>query len=151
MTTFTESTTVAAPRSEVWATLADIGTIAEWNEGLAGSHATNEVVGVGATRHCDISAKQTLEEEVVEYIEGERITFRITESTLPFARADIRFTLSGDGQTTAVAVSPDYKLKYGPLGSVMDVVMVKRRYRKGMRDLLGGLKRSIEPTDQPVD
>ena len=140
MTRFTESLSIAAPRDRVWAVLSDIGSIAKWNPGLRNSHATNETIGMGATRHCVISAKITLDEEVVAYDPPQMITFRITRSDMPFKRADIRFDLEETDEGTRVRVTPDYQIKFGVLGSLLDLVMIKSAYRKGMRGLLRGLK-----------
>lgn len=146
MSTFTERTTIDAPREEVWAALADIGTIATWNPGLIGSHRTNDIDGVGGARHCDISTRHSLTEHVIEFEPGTAITFRITESTLPFKTADIAFTLTDSriGARTEVTSRPTYTLAYGPIGQLLDTVAVRRRYRAGMRELLDGLKHHLE-------
>lgn len=146
MSTFTERTTIDTPRQDVWAALADIGNIATWNPGLLGSHRTNDIDGVGGARHCDISTKHSLAEEVVEFEPATAITFRITDSTLPFKTADIAFTLTDSEQHagTELTVSPTYTLQYGPLGRILDTVAVRRNYRSGMRGLLEGLKRHVE-------
>lgn len=146
MSTFTERTTIDAPRQNVWAALADIGTIATWNPGLIGSHRTNDLDGLGGARRCDISSKHSLNEHVVEFEPGTAITFRITDSTLPFKTADVAFTLADHAQQarTELTVSPTYTLEYGPLGRLLDTVAVRRNYRAGMRELLEGLKRHLE-------
>ena len=94
VSTFSERITIDAPRHAVWAALADIGTIAAWHPGLIGSHRTNDLDGLGGTRHCDISTKHSLTEQVVTFQPATAITFRITGSTLPFKSADIAFTLN---------------------------------------------------------
>ena len=140
MTTFTETIQIHVGAERVWDTLADIGTIADWNPGLIGSHATNTVTGLGATRYCDIDGKQNLDEEIVHFEPNRAITFRITRTTLPFRFADIRFTLAEDAGKTLVSVSPDYELKYGIVGRVLDRAVVSAAYKRGMRGLLSGLK-----------
>ncbi|WP_136442233.1 SRPBCC family protein [Pacificoceanicola onchidii] len=144
MTTFTETIEIDAPVHQVWAILADVGSIASWNPGLIGSKATNDVVGVGATRYCDIDGRQNLDEEVVKFEPKRSITFRITRSTLLFRSADIAFTLTAYGQRTDVSVSPNYSLKYGVLGRLLDKTFVEKAYRRGMRGLLSGLKEQAE-------
>ena len=59
-------------------------------------------------------------------------------------RLDIDFRLESLGDTTKVTVSPDYRVKYGPIGLVMDRLMVRRMYEKGMASLLHGLKEHVE-------
>ena len=68
---------------------------------------------------------------------------RIIETNMPMT-ADIRFRLAAEGDSTKVSVSPEYRVKYGPIGSLMDVLFVRRTYEKGMRALLAGLKRHVE-------
>jgi hypothetical protein len=65
-------------------------------------------------------------------------------TNLPFETADIRFSLRSDGDHTIVTISPKYKLKYGPLGSFMDRIYVRGTYRKGVGNLLQGLKEHVE-------
>jgi uncharacterized protein YndB with AHSA1/START domain len=144
MSTFIETIEIHASAERVWDTLADVGTIADWNPSLLGSHATNEANGLGATRYCDIDGKQDLDEEVVRFEPMRAITFRITRSTLPFRSADIRFTLKKQAETTIVSVSPIYELKYGFVGRVLDRAFVSATYKRGMRDLLKGLKTRVE-------
>ncbi len=145
MARFTEQTTIDAPRTRVWEALADIGSISEWNPGVAASHQTSEGdVGLGASRHCDLTNRMKLEEEVVEFEPQERLTMRIVGGTAPFAHADIHFTLKDEGEQTLVEVAPDYAMKFGPVGKVLDRLVGERSQRKGMRALLRGLKDHVE-------
>ncbi len=145
MASFITSTVIEAPHDQVWAALADIGSIHVWNPGVQASHTTSEAEsGLGATRHCDLGGRNYLNEEVVEFDEGQRITMRIVDSNMPFERADIRFRLRNDGESTYVSVEPEYQLKFGPIGALMDRLFVRRTYEKGMRALLRGLKRHVE-------
>ena len=69
---------------------------------------------------------------------------RVTGTNLPFKSADIRFVLENCDGSTTVCVSPEYALKYGFAGRLLDAIMINRVYRKGMRALLGGLKEHVE-------
>ena len=145
MSQFSTETTINAPLAEVWRVLADIGTIAKWNPGVITSHNTSESrAGLGATRHCDLGGRNYLDEAVVHWEPQEALTMRITGTNLPFAAADIRFTLREENGATAVTVSPIYKLKMGPLGALLDKVYVRNNYRQGMEALLAGLKAYVE-------
>jgi len=69
---------------------------------------------------------------------------RVVGSNMPFKTADIRFTLSGEAHGTAVTVAPDYSLKGGMFGRLMDAVVVRRMYILGMEAMLSGLKAHAE-------
>jgi len=143
------STNIRIERSaeEIWVVLADIGNISEWNPGVLSSHVTTEAkTGIGSGRHCDLGGKSYLDERVVEWEKGSRLTFQIIGTNLPFKNADIRFHLREDGGSTVVTVSPDYSLKFGLLGRVLDAVFIRRMYSKGMKALLKGLKKHVERT-----
>jgi uncharacterized protein YndB with AHSA1/START domain len=145
MSEFVESVCVDAPIEQVWAALADIGAISEWNPGVKESlQTTVGKVAKGACRRCELGGKNYLDEEVVEFEAPFHITFRITDTNLPFKTADIRFSLKSEGTATVVTVSPLYELKFGAFGRVLDTLLVKGTYRKGMRDLLRGLKKHVE-------
>jgi hypothetical protein len=85
-----------------------------------------------------------LDEEVVEWVPGRVLTMRIVGTNLPFETADIRFTLEGNDRRTTVTVAPSYHMKFGWLGAVLDAVAVRARYRRGMVNLLRGLKEHVE-------
>jgi hypothetical protein len=143
--TFNESAIIDAPVDEVWTVLADIGTISTWNPGVKDSHqTTGGNVEKGACRHCDLGGKNYLIEEVVTFEPTLAITFRITDTNLPFKAADIRFTLTEDRGATSVTVSPIYELKFGVVGKLLDTLIVQPTYRKGMKELLRGLKSHVE-------
>jgi len=48
---------------------------------------------------------------------------------------------------TEVAVPSGYSLRFGPVGRIMDAVMVRRTYARGMEGLLAGLQRHLEDPD----
>jgi len=145
MPSFTLSATIKASPKAVWATLADIGTMAEWNPGVVISRVTSEQAkGKGATRYCQMPGNAFVEERVVEWAPNSRITFRTIDSNLPFKTADVHFTLEPRDSSTLVTLTPEYTLQWGPLGWVMDLLMVRRMYRKGMLGLLAGLKLKVE-------
>lgn len=154
MSSFAERTTIDASRERVWGVLAEIGSIQRWNPGVKRSYSTSEGPGgEGATRHCDLQRPNgksagTLEERAFDWREGEGFKIEITASSLPFDRAVISFSLTDTSQGTGVTVSPDYALRFGPLGALLDRAVVRRQYRKGIRGMLDGLKRYVETGEE---
>ncbi len=149
MGTFTRKTHIDAPKAQVWEVLADLGSIAKWSPGVTASHCTSEAQrGEGATRHCDIEGMggkpAYLEERAFDWREGEGFKIDVYETNLPIKRNVVTFSLSESDDGTIVEASPDYELKFGPIGSLMDKLMVRRRFEAGMEGLLAGLKNDVE-------
>ena len=145
MSSFSTDITINAAPEKVWQILAAIGDIYRWNPGVVSSHInTEQSAGLGAGRHCDLGGKNYLKEEIVTWEVGKRLTMRIIDTNLPFKTADIHFKLQPDNGATRVTVSPEYTLKFGPIGSLLDRFYVRNTYLKGMKALLRGLKEYAE-------
>ncbi len=145
MAGFTREIKVNAPIEQVWEALDDIGSISRWNPGVVRSHVTTDKTrGVGAGRYCDLGGKNYLDEQVVEWEPGKALTMRVIGTNLPFQTADIRFRLQPEHDATMVTVSPEYTLKCGLAGRILDVLFVRHMYKKGMTALLAGLKAHVE-------
>ena len=100
MRTIDVSRNIPAPRSAVWAVLADFPNIADWNSGVKTSFSTSDSAeGVGAKRHCDLAPLGGLEETIGEWVPDEKLVVNIDSATkLPMKHAVATFTLDdGDG------------------------------------------------------
>ncbi len=146
MAHFSTQIRINAPTHKVWEVLADIGGIYKWNPGVAHSYSTSESShGLLATRRCELlKGDKYLDEQILEWHDGESFKVNIYETNLPLHRNVVEFSIEADGSGTIVTVAPDYALKYGLLGRLMNQIMVRRKFKKGMEDLLTGLKYHIE-------
>jgi len=142
---FEEQIIVSASPDKVWDVLADIGNIYLWNPGVVRSRLTTHgEVSVSACRLCNLGGKNYLDEEVIEFEKPHRLTMRVNDTNLPFKAAEIRFTVEPQGEKTVVKVSPKYQLKFGLLESILDTIIVRSQYRKGMQELLRGLRNHVD-------
>ena len=146
MPRFSTQIRIDAPKEKVWEVLADLGSIYKWNPGVAHSRSTSDSTGgEGAMRHCDLQRKgDYLEERAFDWRDGEGYKIDIYETNLPIKRNIVEFTLEADGEGTTVTVTPDYELKFGPIGVVMDRLFARAQLRKGMAGMLAGLKYHVE-------
>ena len=146
MAQFSVQTRIDAPKEKVWEVLADFGGIYKWNPGVSHSHSTSESnQGDGATRQCDLQKKgDYLKERIVDWRDGESYGVDIYETNLPLKSNVVRFSVEANGDGTIVKLTSDYALKYGLLGSLLDTLLVKRKLKKGMEELLAGLKYHVE-------
>ena len=93
-----------------------------------------------ATRVCRFYDGTELTEKVVEYTEGERMNVEFVEFSMPLKRANVVFEVREvDADHTEVSVSMDYDMKLGPLGWLIDVIVLKPTMRKVFVRMLEGL------------
>lgn len=149
MSTFSTRIRINAPKERVWEVLAEVGDIYKWNPGVSHSYSTSESSrGEGVTRHCDLQSFGRnvgyLEERAIDWCEGEGFKIDIYKSNLPIKRNLVAFSIEADDDTSVVTVSPDYEIKYGPIGRLIDWLVARRQMKKGMDGLLAGLKYYVE-------
>jgi len=139
--------TVAAPRSSVWAVLADYPNISDWNDGVKDSYAIGDATeGVGAQRQCDLvpNGKMRMRETVAEWVPEERMVIAIDKiEKIPLKHATMTFTLSDGDETTPLTMSYDYEPKGGPLAFIYGPLL-DRQMKKGFNGFID----SLEPTAQ---
>ncbi len=146
MAHFSTQIRINATTEKVWEVLADFGGIYRWNPGVRHSYSTSESShGLLATRHCELlTGDDYLDEQILEWRDGESFKVDIYETNLPLHRNVVDFSIEADGSGTIVTVAPDYALKYGLLGRLLNQIVVGPKFKKGMEDLLAGLKYHIE-------
>lgn len=149
MGSFATSVRIDAPKDEVWEVLSDLGSIYKWNPGIAHSFSTSaEATGDEAIRQCDLPDGGFLRERAFNWSEGEGFTIEVYETSLPLKESFVDFRAMRDGEATVVKLKMDYKLKFGPLGALLDAAFAGRQARNGMTDLLAGLKDYVETGKQ---
>ena len=129
--------TLAAPRSSVWAVLADYPNIADWNDGVKKSYAIGDATeGVGAQRQTELVPTGAMRETVAEWAPEERMVIAIDKvEKMPVKQARMTFTLSGGDETTLFTMSYDYEPKGGPLAFIVGPVL-DRQMNKGFNGFI---------------
>ena len=149
MGSFATSVRIEAPKERVWEVLSDLGSIYKWNPGITHSYTTSDAAtGENAMRQCDLPDGGFLRERAFNWNEGEGFTINVYETSLPMKESFVDFRATAEGEATVVKLKMDYKLKFGPVGALLDAVFVGRQARKGMTDLLTGLKEYVETGKQ---
>ena len=137
--------TVQAPRSAVWAVLADYPNIADWNDGVNKSFAVGDALeGVGAERVCELDGSVKLHETVTEWVPEQKMVIAIDRiEKMPVNKATMTFTLGEAGDTTPLTMSYDYEPKGGPFGFVI-AAMMGRPMRKGFNGFVDSLEKAAQ-------
>ena len=142
---------INAPREKVWDILADFGRVVNYNPNISDSHSTSKNSGgSGATRHCDVLPMGSVEERITDWKEGEGYGIEIFDGkkVAPFKHALGHLKVRGEGNQTVASISFDYQLKYGPVGWLMNGLVVKSQFKKALPSLLEGLKFYAETGQQ---
>jgi uncharacterized protein YndB with AHSA1/START domain len=135
---------IDAPRHVVWDALADIEAVAIWNPGIDDVECMSEVRdGIGATRRCFTHPTGWMTETVTEWVEGELITFDI-EDAAPLRNGTASFELSDEGCSVRLVANLEYEVKLGPLGPVIDRLIVQRRLGDALESGVEGLQEFSE-------
>lgn len=145
MTVLENSIRINAPREKVWSVLASLDALDQYDPGIKKSKVvSSQREGLGAARQCDLTPGGWFKERVAEWRPHEALAFELFECTLPVRRLNHSYTLTPDSGGTIVKQRMEYKLKFGPLGKLMDAMMVRKRWNIGIQDFFAGLKHYVE-------
>ena len=145
MTILHHEALIAAPISRVWSVLTDLAHLDRLDPGVLRSTLVGgPPAGLGAERQCDLKPGGWFRERVTTWVEPQELAFELYECTLPVARLRHAYVLSEEAGGTRVRQTMGYELKYGPLGQLLDVLMVRRQWDAGIKAFFQGLKRVAE-------
>ncbi len=147
MTQITSEIKINAPKEKVWATLANLGGIQSFHPIVEKSYYISDSrEGIGATRTCEFKGGGAISERAIEWREGEFFTLEMHDGKKmpPFKTATGTQSVRSDGDGTIVGLTLEYNMKYGPIGSLMDAMLVKPKFLKVVPAILRGLKRELE-------
>ncbi len=149
MTKLSSEIQVDAPREKVWAVLADLEAVQQYDPAINKAHYTSDARdGVGAARQCDFDGGY-VRERVTEWKPGEGYAINVYEGSdvvAPFESQDARFVLRDAGQGTTVSMELEYRFKPD---APSDPQKTEREYRELIEGVLAGLKHYVE-TGQPM-
>jgi ligand-binding SRPBCC domain-containing protein len=150
MTVLENAIRIDATPEKVWSVLSSLDALDRYDPGVKRSEIVSESTeGPGSARKCDLTPGGWFKERVAEWRPHEELSFELFECTLPVRKLTHRYTLTREGNATFVRQRMEYELKFGPLGKLMDAVMVRKKWDAGVRSFLSGLKRYVE-TGEPA-
>lgn len=145
MTVLENSSRINAPLEKVWSVLASLDAQDQYDPGTKKSEVvSSSKEGSGSVRKCDLTPGGWLKEKVVEWRPNESLSFELTECTLPVRSLKYRYTLTPQGSGTLIRQRMEYVLKFGPIGKLMDAVMVRKKWDAGIKGFFDGLKVYVE-------
>ena len=145
MTTLQHQITIDASIEEVWKTVADLSAVRHYNSTVSSVRLLSEQSeGVGAARRCELKPSGWVEERVWEWTPPDSIGLEVTASEWPLVFMKWKTVLRANGNSTIVTQEMNYKLKFGPLGALMDLLVMRPKIDKVIEEVFEDLRKFVE-------
>lgn len=152
MTVLENAIPIDATPEKVWSVLASLDALAEYDPGVSKVEIVSVTrQGLGAERRCDLRPGGWFKERVTDWRPNEALSFELYACTLPLRRLRHSYRLTSEGGATLVRQRMEYELKLGPLGKLIDALLVRRKWTAGIKGFLAGLKRHVEAEQRSAD
>ena len=145
MTTIHHEIEAACPPERIWALLADLKAVERYNRGVKRAAIEGaQRSGVGAQRCCELVPQGRVVERVTHWEEGRALGLEVVESDWPihFMRWVTRIEPNEGG--TRITQSLEYSVKFGPLGWLLDRLVMKRKLTAALDDVFDSLAKHAE-------
>jgi hypothetical protein len=144
--TIIEHEVFAACRPErVWALLEDLEAVQQYNPGVrTASLEGPQRSGVGARRSCELLPKGRVVERVTHWEDGRALGLEVAESDWPIRFMRWVTRIEAHERGTRVTQTLEYRLKFGPLGWVIDRLVMKRKFTLTLDAVFASLVRHAE-------
>lgn len=133
MTTIRHEVHASCSPDRVWALLADLEAVQRYNPGVGSATVLGDLQqGVGARRACELVPGGRVVERVTEWEDGRALGLEVVESNWPihFMRWVTRIEPDDDG--TRITQDLEYRVKFGPLGWVLDTLVMRRKLQTSL-------------------
>jgi len=145
VTTIRHDIQVKCAPERVWALLSDLEAVQRYNPGVrAASIDGDQRTGVGARRVCALVPNGRVVERVTVWEDQRALGLEVAESDWPihFMRWVTRLEQRGEG--TRITQELEYRVKFGPMGWVLDRLVMERKLRSSLDAIFGSLAKHAE-------
>jgi ribosome-associated toxin RatA of RatAB toxin-antitoxin module len=146
MTTLHNEITINAPIEKIWEALTDIEKLDKYDPTVKKSTAlSQEKYGLGAKRKVDmLDGKNWFEEKVTTFKTNEALTYELTACSFPVHKLKHTYSFLKIGNQTKVIQVMEYQMKFGFVGKILDILMIRKQSDTGIKKFFTGLKQFIE-------
>jgi ligand-binding SRPBCC domain-containing protein len=145
MTTIRHDVRATCPPERVWALLADLEAVQHYNPGVRRAVIeSSQRRGVGALRSCELVPKGRVVERVTHWEDGRAVGLEVTESNWPIHFMRWVTRIEPDGSGTRITQSLEYAVKFGPIGRLLDRLVMKRKLTSALDGVFASLVKHAE-------
>jgi ligand-binding SRPBCC domain-containing protein len=145
MTTIQHEVHATCPPERVWALLSDLEAVQHYNAGVRSAAIDGaQRHGVGARRSCELLPKGRVVECVTHWEEGRAVGLEVTESDWPIHFMRWITRVEPNGGATRITQSLEYQVKFGPIGWLLDRLVMKRKLTATLDGVFASLVKHAE-------
>lgn len=146
MATIHNEITINASIEKVWAMLTDLELLEQYDPTVKKSTLVSaEKTGLGAKRKVlMLDGKNWFDEKVTAYKTNEELTYQLTDCSFPIKGLKHSYSFEKVGNQTKVKQVMEYTVKFGLLGKLLDVLMIRKQSDSGIKKFFSGLKSYAE-------
>ncbi len=154
MTTVSAEIHINAPKKRVWEIVADLGAVSNFHPFVPKSYYDSvSKSDIGASRVCELNPNMALKETVLSWHDGESYVLEVEfvkGQKPPVNDLQARLSVKEINGGTLVTLQMSYQPRFGPIGWLIDQMMIKPQYKKMLPSIVDGLKHYAE-TKEVVD
>lgn len=136
---------IPAALAPTWAAISKLEAVADWHPNVARvSVLGDRGAGVGAARRVEFHDGNSVVETITEEVEHQFTTMAMTEMPMMKHAVVTISTEARSADTTEVTFCIEYQVGLGPIGWLLDRLMMRRLFAKVFRMALGGLAYHLE-------
>lgn len=148
MTIIHHEVAAACAPERVWALLSDLEAVQRYNPGVRRAAIEGaQRTGVGARRSCDLVPKGRVVERVTHWDEGRAVGLELDEHDWPVAFMRWVTRVEPQGGGTRITQSLEYQVKFGPIGWILDRMVMRRKLVSTLDAVFASLVRTAEGPD----
>jgi hypothetical protein len=150
MTTIRHNVEAKCAPHRVWALLSDLEAVQRYNPGVrSAAIAGGQRTGVGATRVCELVPSGRVVERVTVWDDQRAIGLEVAESDWPIHFMRWVTKLEPQGAGTRITQELEYRVKFGPMGWVLDRLVMERKLRSSLDAIFASLVEHAEAAARP--
>jgi hypothetical protein len=148
MTTIHHEVQANCPPERVWALLSDLEAVQRYNPTVRTATVQGALrTGVGAQRACELVPKGRVVERVTHWEDGRAVGLEVAESDWPIHFMRWVTRVEPEGVSTRITQSLEYKVKFGPIGWLLDALVMKRKLTSTLDGVFVSLVKHAEAVE----
>jgi Polyketide cyclase / dehydrase and lipid transport len=140
MTVISHRFETSASPEKLWRCLSDLTMVQNYNPTILNAKLSgNMPAGLGTLRECELKPKGRVLERVSVWEAGKAIGLEVVESDWPITKMSWVTRITPKDGGSVLSQNLEYGMKFGPVGWLLNALVMKRNIKKNVGEALSGL------------